>query len=387
MGELSAEPAIDLVVCITREWSRFHRRLPIEVLAELLTPEDRIWVVNRPLDLLSSWRTPRRILEWRRIEQVHERLSVLTPLVPIHDQLAFRLPAAENLVLKSLRKQLLPLLRPGSRKVLWLMHPSFFFYTRLLSWDFLLYDCYDEFIMPAEGTPRLVEVFESILFHAADETIVAAELVGEKKKRDYGAERMRLITNPTSYRLFSRARDPNLSLPDDLAAIPAPRVGYVGGIKPLLDQELLRWLAQRLRQVSFVLLGDLEASTSLAALLREPNVYWLGYRPPHLLPAYLKGLHVGLVPYLQNEQSRALNPNKAIEYLMAGLEVVSVPIPALEGKFPGLIHIQSTREGFLADLQACLARPPRTLPEADLAENSWERQLIPLIARMRQGTK
>lgn len=104
------------------------------------------------------------------------------------------------------------------------------------------------------------------------------------------------------------------------------------------------------------------------------------------LPAYLSGLHTGLIPYHLDDFTRNINPNKAMEYLMAGLEVVSTPIPALKNKFPDHIHIADIQQTFLAHLQDCLNRNPRVLDDQILHENSWESWLAPLLEKIQQSS-
>lgn len=388
---LSKTPAynLEIVVVITRPWVQFHRRLLIESLAGLLAPTERIWVLDRPLEpLLSPWKHRQWLQSlWHPVQSESPQLQVFTPKLPVHDQLAYRYQPLENLNLSGLKKQLLPHLQPSSFKVLWLMHPCFFAYTRLLKWDFLVYDCYDEFVDKMEPIHRLVGLYERILFHAADYTIVASPVVAERKQAQYGTSRFHLLPNPTSYTLFSQARHQALTLPPELQRIPMPRVCYIGGLKPFLDQKLLVWLAQRLPQVSFVLIGSPEFGTDISSLQGKPNIHCLGHQPLQRLPSFLAGMHTGLIPYMLNDYTRTINPNKAMEYLMAGLEVVSIPIPSLLGKCPDSIHLAASQEDFLAALQDCLNRPPHQLPETVLWEYSWEYQLQPLLQHIHQTAR
>lgn len=375
---------LDIIVCITGEWQSFHRRLPIETLASLCDTDDRVIILNRPVEPLTLLRRPFKFKQiLNPLQTLAERLYVFTPRLWLHDQLAYRWLWSEDLQLSSLRSQLLPILRPEAKKVLWLMHPCFFNLTRLTNWDYLLYDCYDEFIDHGPAVHRLIPLFEERLFRAADTVITAAPAVAESKRKNYGVSSL-LIPNPTRYSLFTPVRKKQVPVASELAQIPEPRVGYIGGIKSSLDQALLRNLATQLPQVSFVLIGALEAQTDLRSLTALPNVYWLGYKPADQLPTYLSGFHTGLIPYQLDAFTRNINPNKAMEYLMAGLEVVSTPIPALKGKFSEHIHLSETPQAFLTHLQVCLSRQPRVLDDQILYENSWEYELSQLLKVIKQ---
>lgn len=377
--------ALDIVVSITGEWQSFHRRLPFDTLTAMLEPDERLLILNRPTEPFSLLRRRGKLRQFfQPLQILSPQLWILTPRLWLHDQLAYRWSWTEQFNLGCLQDQLMPLLRPEARKVLWLMHPSFFSLTRLRNWDYLIYDCYDEFVELQPPPHRLISVFEERLVQAADYVITASGVVAEAKAKRYSVT-THLVPNPTSYSLFSPVRRAQVSPASELASIPAPRVGYIGGIKPSLDQDLIYWLAQNLPQVSFVLLGSLASGCELGRLLGQKNIYWLGHKNVSQLPAYLAGMHTGLIPYKLDDYVRSINPNKALEYLMAGLEVVSAPIPALLGKYPEHIHLADSAQAFLDCLQDTLSRAPRQLPDQVLYENSWEYWLQPLLQKMRSA--
>jgi len=65
----------------------------------------------------------------------------------------------------------------------------------------------------------------------------------------------------------------------------------------------------------------------LGAIAGLPNVHLLGRKPHELLPAYCKGMDVGIIPYRIDERMKFVNPIKLREYLSAGLPVVSTAVP------------------------------------------------------------
>lgn len=113
--------------------------------------------------------------------------------------------------------------------------------------------------------------------------------------------------------------------PSDLASIPRPRIGYVGGLHRHLDVELLAAVASACPDLSFVVIGPVyDARTPLPDL---PQVHHLGRRPHMALPAYVDAFDVCLIPYRLSAFTETVWPTKLHEYLARGRAVVSTPIP------------------------------------------------------------
>jgi glycosyltransferase involved in cell wall biosynthesis len=141
------------------------------------------------------------------------------------------------------------------------------------------------------------------------------------------------LPNVADFDHFSKARHADTRVPDDLARIPEPRLGFVGAISGYkVDFELLRHLALSHPAWSIVLIGEIgegDPWTDASELAGTPNLHLLGPRPYASLPAYMKGMQVGLLPSRLNDYTASMFPMKFFEYLAAGLQVVSVDLPAL----------------------------------------------------------
>jgi len=110
-------------------------------------------------------------------------------------------------------------------------------------------------------------------------------------------------------------------LPVDMEGIPRPIAIFIGMIDHWFDVNLLASVAERLPEISFVMIG--RAGIDIDQLRRKKNIYILGEKSPHLVPAYLQYADVGLIPFEQSQFSDAINPVKYYEYTASGLPVVA----------------------------------------------------------------
>lgn len=147
-----------------------------------------------------------------------------------------------------------------------------------------------------------------------------------------------------------------------------PVAGYVGVIDERLDLDLLAGLAAELSDWDIVVVGP-TAKIEPADLPSAPNLHYPGARPYDRLPEVMGGFDVALMPFALNEATRSISPTKTLEYLAAGLPVVSTRIADVVADFGGVVDLQDDAAGF-AD--AC-----RRVLHHDLTER--DRKLRPIL--------
>src|SRR3546814_13807252 len=119
-------------------------------------------------------------------------------------------------------------------------------------------------------------------------------------------------------------------------------------------------VADRVRDCQVVLIGSTHANPAVLELLRHPNVRLPGVVPYDQLGAWLSKFDVGLIPHLEMELTRYMNPLKAYVYLSWNLPVVATAVANVDA-VPGLVHVAAGHEPFLEQVARTLAgpRPPR----------------------------
>ncbi len=172
--------------------------------------------------------------------------------------------------------------------------------------------------------------------------------------------------------LFATALDPDVRVPAELAALPHPRIGFAGDLRNV-DVELIAELARMRPAWSIVLTGQPSSALDL------PNVHLLGARDHDELPAFYAGIDVGMLPYRGH-----VNPLQLRECLAAGRAVVSTPMPETE-RYPGLCHIASDAQGFVAAIEQILAtdsRAARLARSAAMSDETWTSRVECMTRRL-----
>ncbi len=371
----------DFIVWSAGKWAHFHRRLPLQLLRQLLDAEDRMLIVNRPWEPSCALRKQE---VWGPLYTTEEGLDIFTPRLPLHDHVSYRHPWLSRVNLEVFRSQLAPWLRQDAWVCHWVMHPVFYPFLSAAPPDFLVYDCYDEYTQtPGQEAHRLLKHFEDILLRRADYTMVASDVVYQRKKDR--ARCLERVPNPTDLSLFFKARDSALAVPQDMAALPAPRAIYIGGIKTSLDQQVLLQLAEAFPEVSWVFLGRSEGA-DVSALAEHRNVHFLGYRPMEEIPGYLKGAHFGVIPYTIDAYTSMLQPYKAVEYLAAGLGVLSSAIPGLQELFPQEIQFYTHAQEAIVKVKGLLEAPRLNVEPQLLSAYDWQAYLAKIERKSRSET-
>lgn len=142
-----------------------------------------------------------------------------------------------------------------------------------------------------------------------------------------------------------------LSLPDDIAEIPQPIIGYVGALVTLrLDIGTLLYLAEQHPEWSIVLVGPEDECFRQSALHDMKNVYFLGSKDPLDLPRYIAAFTVCINPQVLNEVTIGNYPRKIDEYLSMGKPVAATKTESMEA-FVDYVSLSSTKEEFLRDIE------------------------------------
>ena len=150
-------------------------------------------------------------------------------------------------------------------------------------------------------------------------------------------------------------------------------IGYYGAIADWFDTELLEYLATKLPDCQFVLIGHTFGS-DIRKLSQFSNVEFLGERPYSELPKYLHLFDVCIIPFKLSPLIKATHPVKIYEYFSSGKPVVSTYLPELI-PMADLCYLATDHEDFLKKLNIALNEnnPDVIKKRINFAsENTWQ---------------
>jgi len=361
------------IICFAHDWngdptSKTH-------IMRILSEKNRIlWVdsigMRRPT---VSGRDARRLA--RKLRQITRGLVTVNPNLHVASPLVLPLPGVPgvdrlNATLLSASLRYFARRAGLTRPIVWTFLPTTVGLLGRLGESRVIYHCVDEYSAFA-GVPReALRRMEAELVRRADLVLASSETLAEARRRVN--PRTFFVSHGVDVAHFSRALDPALPRPADVAGLAGPVIGFFGLLAEWIDLELLAAIARRRPHWTLLLLG--KATVDTGALRALPNVRLLGQKPYAALPAYCRAFDVGLIPFRIDELTVRANPLKLREYLAAGLPVVSTDLPEVR-KYAGLVRLAAGPEGFIEAIEAALAdrnEPADRARVAAMQSESWE---------------
>ncbi|TPG64842.1 glycosyltransferase [Ewingella americana] len=273
--------------------------------------------------------------------------------------------------------------------LVWTYHPFMLDLFSSLENSALLYHCVDDLSAVPGINAEVFRDAEERLLKQADIVFATAPALAERCGQ-FNVN-THFLPNVVDAGHFGKALEKG-NIPDDLASIPEPRLGYHGVLSDFkIDFQLLLDSARMKPDWHWVFIGaEREGQKNLlvAELATLPNVHFLGYRPYQALPDYLRGIQVGLLPSLINDYTRSMFPMKYYEYLAAGVPVVSTPLSFSQSNNEGMLTAD-TATGFVDAIEQQLLRTRFSREEVDVlvGNNTWSARLSKMLAALNGTSK
>jgi len=230
------------------------------------------------------------------------------------------------------------------KPILWVSIPTaneIVFYINSKKAKCMVYYCVDNISHYSNTFSEIVLRSEIELHKRADVAFfVNHQLVDERKIYNSNTH---YLSHGADFDHFFKAHEIYDKIPSDLDSMPSPIVAYIGEIR-YLDFNLVEFLANRHKEISFVFIGSVHSD--IERFKSMPNVYFLGKKRYEDLPLYMQKVACYAIYYERNSVfNNYRNPKKLLEYLATGKPIISVPLLELK-YFPDLVYIAENYELF-----------------------------------------
>ncbi len=319
------------IIVAAGEWETDHLRYRRHRFAEFLShqpdTQEIIWVCPTP----------------RKVDTNFQKLSNNITQYLIQDILPhklFRFGRYIDSFYKAKMRQLVLYLEQYHRNYqiyLWYTFPGFPLLSDIFSWNKVVYDCSDLWTAPISGKSSLTSVFRQKLISKAENRIIQKadtvyctsdylrSRIVEKRQIH---ENVYTLENGVEFELFASEQDKmEKILPADFDGTV---LGYIGGIKPKLDFELIQKVARKRRDWLILFVGPdgTNSDSEFKQVIKEENVVWIDSVPPTDVPKYMNLIDIGIMPYKPSQYNQAVFPLKLFEFLASGKPVIGVHLPS-----------------------------------------------------------
>ncbi|HZO95004.1 MAG TPA: glycosyltransferase [Candidatus Baltobacteraceae bacterium] len=254
----------------------------------------------------------------------------------------------------------------GRRPLLWFYTPQMLPLADAFPAAPVVYDKMDELARFKDADPRIAQREPQLLERAA------VAFAGGRTLFASIADRVRAggcYPSGVEVAHFARARRPR---PRDAAQRDA-RLTYVGVIDERLDLDLIARAAALRPGWTFEMNGPV-AKIDPQTLPRAQNIVYPGKRAYEELPRVLAAADVAVMPFALNEATRSISPTKTLEYLAAGVPVVSTRVADVVADYAGIVRFASDAEEFVREAELALqpdgARESRAAERVSVAD--WD---------------
>lgn len=182
-----------------------------------------------------------------------------------------------------------------------------------------VYHCIDPIVKAYSA--RHGRYLEAEAARSSDLVITTSPYLKEKMTAYHA--RVHCVPNAANFTLSHQTILPDTPVNSAVAAVPGPRIGYIGNIERRIAYDWLIEIFTHHPNWQLVMVGPHDPAFVPSEFLALPNVWLIDPVPHHQLPQVLKGFDVALIPFKKDEVSAQIYPLKLFEYMGSGKPVVT----------------------------------------------------------------
>ncbi len=142
--------------------------------------------------------------------------------------------------------------------------------------------------------------------------------------------------------------------PRELRKLKGPIIGYVGNLSSRIDIDLLEYIAKDRPHWNLVLIGSMHLSKEVLMRLSDyENVHFLGVKIYAKVRQYISNFDVAIIPHLDNDLTRSMNPLKLFVYCSMNVPVVTTDVANID-ELRDMVAVASGKNDFVAKVENVL---------------------------------
>ncbi|MBF4494179.1 glycosyltransferase [Flavobacterium sp. MR2016-29] len=342
------------------------------------------FVYQRPQHIISRMSDNMKVLLIEEPISYDSKEENTANLTVVNDNLHVLQPKVKDI--ESIAKILPDYIKNSNPSIGWFYSASFTPLLDFFEFETVVYDCMDELSL-FKGAPEYLIHQEKYLMANADIVFTGGKSLYESKKQSHS--NVYCFPSSVDEKHFAQALN-GIEIPQDIANIDTPIVGYFGVIDERIDLKLIEETAKKLPKVFFVMIGPL-AKIDESDLPREENIYYLGMKSYNELPNYLKAFDIAMMPFAINDATKYISPTKTLEYMAAGKPIISTKIHDVERDYSNCVSLVENADKFTDAITSLFDKRATSSLQAKyheiLKNTSWDATAEKMQSIIKEFTK
>lgn len=257
----------------------------------------------------------------------------------------------------------------------------------------VLYEYIDDLAPEVSGTteiPRSIqEKFDYVIQDDHIPMVATANLLKEEIVSKRGERNLAFATNGVDVDKFREIKE-DFPFNEAFRRVLEKKhkiVGYYGALAKWFDYDLLKYAAEQLPDVEFVLIGKLfDSSYGASGAEKVPNIHFIGPVPYQDIPQYGGRFDICTIPFQVNNITNATSPLKLFEYMALGKPILTTAM--LESSKYRSVNIAADPADFVNKIRLLLEYTPERNPEyyallkQEAEENGWGKKADSILAML-----
>ena len=216
----------------------------------------------------------------------------------------------------------------------------------------IIYDCNDN-PLAFPGTPNYKKKYFIETLSLVNKIIIPHVSYRNFIPNEFHSK-IEIITNGVDFELFQKINKPIKKI----KKIKKPIIIYIGAISEWFDFDLTEYLLNN-SSYNFVLIGPVSknAINRLDELSKHNRLHFFNAINHEEIPHYLFEANVCIIPFIKNELTESVLPNKLFEYSAAGKPSVMTNFNAYLSEFSDFVSITSEKDKFLNKIKNQIENP------------------------------